>query len=64
MSRKFKAPEVQLERCTKAPCSEFHGAGLSGDTGLTWESVFARPPLDASSVVIPLELSACEVSPY
>ena len=62
VSRKAQAPDVQLERCAKAPCSEFHGVKLSGDAGLTWESVFARPPLDASSVVIPLELSACEAS--
>ena len=64
VSRKAQAPDVQLERCAKAPCTEFYGAELAGDTGLTWESVFARPPLDASSVVIPLELAACEVSPY
>ena len=64
VSRKAQAPDVQLERCAKAPCSEFHGAELAGDAGLTWESVFARPPLGSSSVVILLELSACEVSPY
>jgi hypothetical protein len=60
-SRNAGASQPQLERCAKAPSSEFHGAQLAGDTVLTWESVFSPRAFDSSSVAIPLELSACEV---
>jgi hypothetical protein len=60
-SRNANASQPQLERCAKAPSSEFHGAQLAWDRVLTWESVFSPYALDSSSVAIPLALSACEV---
>ena len=60
-SRKANASELQLERCAKAPHSEFHGVQLAQGAKLTWESVFSHRALDSPSVVMPLFLSASEV---